>query len=515
MKPLRLALLLAFLGAGASPQEDPLPARIDAAVAGISGFRQTPVSGRCADGEFLRRVMLDLVGYPPNAGEARAFSADPAAEKRAAKVDQLLAGGRYADYWARRWMGVFFGNYHELRLEPLKGLEPEEAKRIMESFRQWMERNILLDRPWTDTVRDLLSAQGKTDKTPALAYKLALHQWPRAPYFEGRAARHFLGVDLMCSGCHDHPFDRWTVEDGLAMSAFSNGRQLRLGKGGLEVMEGAEPPNRPIPGDKGFIPGWPNCKGTVVPPRFLFGGAPKDGEVLAEAFARLMVAPENLQFRKAAVNRVWSWLLGRGIVSPVDAFDQKNKPLSGPLITLLAKEFSENGHSVKFLIRAICASETYQRGCDGTLPLPRANFSRMLVRPLSAEQILNSIDVATLGKPGFDLEAARKLADKMVRGDAPACETTEEFPDARALLWIANGERVWRLIREGPVVKSIRTGKGDPEGMAKAMFLAALSRAPSPSELERYSDFLRGRGMEIVDEAYWTLLNSAEFLTRH
>jgi hypothetical protein len=126
MKPAGLVLILGFLGAGASPKEDPLPVRIDQAVNEISGFRQGFVSGRCADGEFLRRAMLDLVGYPPNAEETRIFSADPAPDKRAAKIDQLLGGGRHADFWARRWMSVFFGNYHEIRTEALKGLEPEQ-----------------------------------------------------------------------------------------------------------------------------------------------------------------------------------------------------------------------------------------------------------------------------------------------------------------------------------------------------------------------------------------------------
>jgi hypothetical protein len=453
--------------------------------------------------------------YPPNAEETRIFSADPAPDKRAAKIDQLLGGGRHADFWARRWMSVFFGNYHEIRTEALKGLEPEQRERILEAFRLWMKQNILRDRPWTDTVRDLLEAEGEADKAPALAYKLALHQWPRPPYFEGRAARHFLGIDLMCTGCHDHAFDKWRYENGLAMAAFSNGRKLKIGGRGLEVAEGPEPAGRPIPGDKAFIPRWIGGEALVVKPAFILGGAPKDGEVLAKAFARLMVAPENLQFRKAAVNRIWSWLLGRGIVEPVDLFDMKNRPLSMPLLNLLAKEFSENGHSIKFIIRAICASESYQRGCDGTVPLARVDFSRAVVRPLSAEQILNSLHVATQGKPGSGLDAAQELAEKMVRGDAPACETTEVFPDSRALLWIANGERVRNLIREGPVVNGIRNGKGAPEDMAKAMFLAALSREPNSSEMERYSDFLRGRGAEIINEAYWTLLNSTEFLTRH
>jgi hypothetical protein len=138
MKTVTGVLLLGCLAAAPCPQEGTLPGRIDAGVRQISGFQApAPV---CGDGEFLRRVMLDLVGYPPNAEEVRTFLADPSPRKRQARVDQLLSTERHADFWARRWMDVFFGNYHVSRLEPLKSLDPEDAARLMESFRRWRRR---------------------------------------------------------------------------------------------------------------------------------------------------------------------------------------------------------------------------------------------------------------------------------------------------------------------------------------------------------------------------------------
>lgn len=503
-------VLLFCLHLSVPPAQDPgFVRRIDAEVATINGFSRDRAAPRCDDGEFLRRLMLDLVGYPPTAAETRAFAADAAADKRLTRIDQLLSSERFADFWARRWMEVFFGNYHAPRHSPLRDADPAERDRIMQSFREWLRGRIQKDRPWTETVSDLLEADGPAEGAPALAYKLALHQWPRAPYFEGRAVSHFMGIDLSCVGCHDHPFDRWNVDEGIALAAFSNGRKIERGARGLQVIEGPEPANRPIAGDRGLY------ENQVKLPKFLWGSGPVQEEVLAKAFARQMVAPKNVQFRNAAANRIWSWLLGRGIVMPVDEFDQKNRPLSARLLNLLASEFAANGHSIKFLVRGICATEAYQRRCDAPTPYTRVDFSRAQIRPLSAEQILNSLEVATLGKPRFDLDEAQKLAERMALGDAPACETTALVPHARAAAWLAESDQIRTLIRDGAVVQAIRAAPDDIGVRVREMYLAALSREPGPAELNRLTAFLKDRGAEGISEAYWALLNTPEFLTRH
>jgi len=507
-------LLFLPLLAGASPQNLPLPERIDAEVARIPGFNRATVAPACDDGEYLRRVMLDLVGYPPSAEETRAFVADATPDKRATVVEKLLTSDRFGDFWSRRWMDVFFGNVRAIREEPLGRLDPEERERLFERFRRWLAGRIQRDWAWTDTVRDLLIAEGVPDTAPALAYKLALDGWPRRPYFEGRAVSHFMGVDFSCAGCHDHPFDRWTFDDNYALGAFSNGRKIRWGDRGAEVIEGPEPAGRPIPGDKGFFR-FHATDQRIYPPVFPRIGKPADGEVLARAFARLMVSRENVQFRVAFVNRVWAWLLGRGIVSPVDDFNLKNKPLSQGLLRLLAEEFAANGHSLRFLLRTLCATQTYQRRCDGQGSMTRETFARGRIRLLSPEQLMHSLEVATLGSPRFDPERALRLAERMSRSERQACASREAVPDVRALSWLADSDEVWSMIREGAVVKELAAPPVGPELRVKSMFLAALSREPGPRELERYATFLKGRGEAGIHEAYWTLLNSTEFLTRH
>jgi hypothetical protein len=500
---------------GASPQDPlPLPQRIDREVQGISGFDRATAAPRCDDGEYLRRVMLDLVGYPPTAEETAAFIAAAAADKRAAVVDRLLATDRFGDFWARRWMGVFFGNAAALRDGEFGRLDSAERDRILDRFHRWLSRRLRLDWAWTDTVQDLLIADGRPESSPALAYKLALDGWPRPPFFEGRAVSHFMGVDMSCTGCHDHPFDRWTVDDGFSLSAFSNGRRIEQGARGIEVREGPEPANRPIPGDKGF---WANFGGgrQVFPTVFPRLGRPAKDEILARGFARLMVSRENFQFRNALVNRVWAWLLGRGIVSPVDDFNLKNKPLSQGLLRLLASAFADNGHSTRFLIRTICATQAYQRKCEAAPSFGKVTFSRTVIRPLCPEQLMSSLEIATLGKARFDAGRIQELAERMNRSTLLAFPTSEAVPDVRALAWLADSGDVRSLIREGRVVKEIAALPDDPKLRVKAMFLAALSREPGAGEIDRYSAFLAFKGDDGIRDAYWTLLNSTEFLTRH
>jgi len=508
MKAWTSLLLLPLVLAAPAPQEQNLSATIDEGVRKISGFRAPAAAPRCDDGEFLRRVMLDLVGYPPHADEVRRFIADADPGKRGAVIDRLLESDRFADLWARRWMSVFFGNYHVFRMEPLRSLDPEDAARIMESFRHWLQERLKRDASWADIVRDILEAEGPVSGKPAVAYKLGTMGWPRRPYYENRAVQQLLGIDLSCTGCHDDAFDKWRVEDGYSLMAFSTGRRLLRGPRGLEVREEPQSPDHVVEMPGIALGG--NRKREVAPPRFfLTGDRPAEGEVLAKAFARMMTAPKNVQFSHATVNRVWSWLLGRGLVHPVDEFNLKNRCLAPALMTALGEEFRKSGYSVRFLVRSICRSDTYQRRADGPGPYERITFARGQVRPLSAEQILNSLEAATRGRPTFDVLRAQELAELMVRGDRPVCEVAEVPADPRALLWLSNGDPVWTLIRDGDVVSRIRAMK---EGRVTEMFLAALSREPSAEEAKRFDLFLQDRS---VDEAYWALLNSAEFLTRH
>jgi hypothetical protein len=142
-------------------------------------------------------------------------------------------------------------------------------------------------------------------------------------------------------------------------------------------------------------------------------------------------------------------------------------------------------------------------------------FSRTVIRPLSPEQVLYSLDVATRGKPRFDGDRVQEFAERMSRSTLQAFPTSEAVPDVRGLAWLADSDDVWSMIREGSVVKALAALPDDPKIRVKAMFLAAVSREPSAPEINRYASFLAGKGADGIRDAYWTLLNSPEFLTRH
>ncbi len=421
-------------------------------------FERAAPAPRSDDGEFLRRVMLDLVGRPPAAEELRAFVSDPGPGKRIAMVDSLLASDRFAESWARR-----------LAADLLEDPPP--------SLVDWIRDGLRRDRPYDRMAADLIGALGKAEENPVVAYALARRrQDAPAPAFVEDVSRHFLGIDVYCARCHDHPFDRWLVGQYYGLAAFAVRR--RAGPEGLT---------------EGAAEDWTWVKDSWAPskPSFLLGGTPEAGESGTAALARLVSAPGNLQFSRAAANRFWGWLSDRPLVDPPWEFDLRNRGASRRLLEVLAKGFDAGGRSVKSFVRAVCASETYQRGSAHPERPARYDFTRVRVRPLSGDQLRASAEIATLGKIGPGMPGPADPA-----------------------LFVRAGAELREWIRTGPVLSGIRAGPGTVEEKVEAMFLAALSRKPSAVERDRVAAFVRERGEEGFEEAYGALLNTAEFLSR-
>src|SRR6185436_964125 len=213
-----ILLLLFTLGGGANsapqdtPQKPGVCASIDGAVKGIAGYRdQSPIA---EDGEFLRRVMLDLVGYPPNLDRVRAFSTDTNPGKRVQVIEDLLATDDFADLWARQFAEVFFGNYHDVTMDTMPKLGKSASARIVGDFLKWFKLKLSKDTPYTEIVSQMLDARGTDEGDPAMAWKLSFYSGEgQAIEFANGAARQLLGIRLVCARCHDHPFDKWRVED--------------------------------------------------------------------------------------------------------------------------------------------------------------------------------------------------------------------------------------------------------------------------------------------------------------
>jgi hypothetical protein len=506
--PVHVALLIVFLlgsAATSSPQQTAkkskpaLASAIDAAAGGVSGAgRPSPVS---EDGEFLRRVMLDLVGYPPNLEQVKAFIADANPNKRSEKIDQLLEGEEWADRTARLFCEGWFGNYHKVAITLMPPLDDNTKGRMIRDFVVWMKGKLHKDAPYNKEIVDaILKARGTGTGDPSMLWKLACFAGDEAGpvEFANRVSKHFLGIRLKCAQCHDHPFDSWKTANFYEMAAFfactkaTGGADAEL----RETMEGEAL----------------KMSGSSHQPQFIYGQKPAKGELWMDALAHYVTQQDNGQLGNALSNRVWSWLFGRGLVHPVDDFNKQQQPLGGGLLGVLSKEFRSSKYSVKTLYRGICNSDTYQRASANETKMAKPTFNAAWIKHLDAEQLLNSIQVATTGRPGRSVEEAIRMVDPLFPADVVWCEVTPLPGNMRQALLVRNNSQIQGMIGGG-VLSGIR-GATTAERVTD-MFLAALSRNPTPSELERFVKYVDGHAGQGAEDAYWTLMNTTEFMSRH
>jgi hypothetical protein len=232
-----------------------------------------------------------------------------------------------------------------------------------------------------------------------------------------------------------------------------------------------------------------------------------------DSLALYIIGPDNTQLTMALSNRVWSWLFGRGLVHPVDDFNQQQQPMGGGLLGLLAKEFKSSKYSIKALYRGICNSDTYQRGASNDAKMAKPNFSAGWIKHLDPEQLLNSIQVATTGRPAKSVSQAISLVEPLFPADVQWCEVSQLPGNMRQALLVRNNGLIQGQISGGGVLTGIK-GATTADKVGE-MFLAALSRKPTPVESERFSKYIDAHAGQGAEDAYWTLLNTAEFLSRH
>ena len=487
-------------------------------------------SGLCSDSEFLRRAYLDLLGLLPMPEQTRRFLADARTDKRARLVDELLKRPEFADYWALHFADI------------LRNEEKQLDRKGVRTFHRWIRQALAADRPLNEFARDLIASRGSTYKEPAANYYRAL----RDPYTRAEAtAQVFLGIRMQCAKCHNHPFNRWTQNDYHQLAAFfarvqykvlENKRRDKLDKHefvGEQIVyfDDTSEVKHPV-------------SGAALRPRFLGGAtlAMKDADRL-RALADWVADPSNPFFARTQANRIWTYLLGRGIVDPNDDFRESNPPANGPLLEALAKDFAEHRFGLKHLVRTIMNSRTYQLSAvpNDTNQDDETNFSHALIRSLPAEPLLDAVaqvsgvpvefDGYPLGVRATQLPGMPVARRKQILGDGfkflrvfgkPErllncdCERNDNTTMAQALQFLT-GAVVNRAVSESDnrLGQLLKAGKSNRE-IIDELFLAALCRPPRAAErsalvarVERAAD--RRRALEDV---LWGLLNSKEFLLR-
>lgn len=508
------------------PAADPasLARRIDAALQAELERAQVPASPAADDAQFLRRVTLDITGRIPTAEQGAAFLDDTAADKRAKLVDALLDQPRYGEYLASRWTDLFVAN----------GTPPRSTEA---AFRRWLAAEFNAGRGWNEIVRKLLSAAGTAEESPESWYLRANIAEPGLQ--ASTMARYFLGVQVQCAECHDHPFVDWKQGDYWGLAAFfTRLNQVRLSSG--QKLTEERPANKAPPaagtgariviGTNGVKVG----KGNVVMARFLSGSEPSLPDVgpILPALADWVTAQGNPWFARAAVNRTWAHFFGTGFVAPLDDFQPGATPLHAALLDELAAEFVTSGHDLKHLIRGLCNSQAYQRSSQ---PLAgnrddATRFSHQAVKVMPPDVLFDSLVVAMgnpkltggLGSPlPYELYSpksastskppAREEFIRFFNTRADADNTTDYSLGIPQILALMNA-RSFNAVP--PIVDKLVKDDTQHERAIEHLYLATLSRRPTADESRLLCEYVAKRpdARQGYSGVLWILFNSAEFV---
>jgi Protein of unknown function (DUF1549)/Protein of unknown function (DUF1553) len=531
MKRLTLSVCTALaLTASTLRADDSLRQLIDAEVKTAWEREKITPAKPADDATFLRRIHLDLIGTIPTHDEAKAFLADKDEKKRDKLIDRLLADPRFGTHQAQVWDLVLFGRHPILY----------DAVTYRPAFRAWLAEKFNKNEPYDRWVRELLLAE---DEAPSLYYV----QYRSQPEETAVAvSRTFLGTQLQCARCHDHPYEAWSQRDFYGLAAFfarlvvvdrggTGGRRFLIGEKSTGEVLFTGPAIDQKPGKKGEpirakLLGGPVVEEPALPkdfkePAIKDGKMPKPMFSRREKLAEWVTAKDNPYFARAIANRIWGQFMGRGLVDPIDDLTEKNRASHPKLLDAMTKQMIEKKFDLKWLMREIVSSKAYQLGADGPVKEAKpAWFERARVRPLSAEELLATMRVAT----GFD-DAAHAAGEKPGQERLPAAileymvmffgEPTNgrgDFqPSLSEHLFLNNSDQLHSLIRprKGNLADSVLRSTAPWGERVDRMFLTVLSRPPRDEERKAFVAHFTsgGKPEERVDEAIWALVNCSEF----
>ncbi|MEY5027191.1 MAG: hypothetical protein RLZZ244_2719 [Verrucomicrobiota bacterium] len=494
----------------------------------LQKLRMVP-SELCDDETFLRRVTIDLAARVPTVEEYRAFMADGSEGKRHRKIDELLQSDGFTELWTTIWS-------EHLRNKGSTFAPNATLPKASDALQGWIRTQMRSGRPLNEFVAELVGASGSNISAgPPNFYTMMVNKWnvdPKA--LAADVSQLLLGVQIQCAECHNHPFDRWTMDDYYSFVSFFTG---------VKRINGVEPRERRIFFDTTVAPAKHLVDERPMPARVLGAIEPvPSGSDPRKALAAWMTAPENRLFRENLANRIWAQLMGRGIVEPVDDVRVSNPPSNPELLEALGTRLAELRFDLRGLVREICRSRTYQLSVtpNETNKLDTRQFSHGRLRRLRADVLLDALTDVTgvpAEMPNFPL-GTRAVAfhPRNAGGDAQgssskqffhnfglaqrnsvaASETKREATLAQALHLIA-GDTLRARLASGGVLKRIMAGKSSAEAVFEELFIHVLGRRPEPEE-ERGLLALAdpaARDAGLYEDVFWSLLNSTEFLFNH
>ncbi len=502
--------------------------RIDGLVLKKLESLRIPPSPLCTDAEFLRRTYLDAAGILPKPEELAKFLSDKSPDKRAKAIEALLDRPEFADYWTYKWSDLLLITTRRL---------PQSA---VWSFYQFVRQSVADNKPWDRFARDILTAKGGSLDNGAANY-FVLHK-DISDLTESTSVT-FMGMSITCCRCHNHPLEKWTQDQYWSMANLFSRVALKNGDRNGEVIVQNLP--------SGEVPHL--RRGVPMPP------SPLDGKPLSlddtrdrrAYFVEWLTAKDNPYFAKALVNRVWRNFMGRGLVEAEDDLRQTNPPTNSELLDALAEDFIDHKYDVKYLIRTILNSTSYQRS-SRPLPANRGDdrfFSHYLVRRLPAEVLLDAYsqttDVPTpftqLNSAGGDSvnnyngyplgTRALQLPDSLVasrfldafgrpeRAQTCSCERQQDSSVGQAL-HVNNGKTLNDKLRakNSRLEKWLHDKVSDEEAIDR-LFVLTLCREPTPAEKQKFRTLLADAALdpessrrEALEDLFWSLLASKEFM---
>lgn len=469
-------------------------------------------SPNASDSDFLRRVYLDVIGVQPTPDETRRFLANTDPERRAKLIDELLNRPEFVDYWSLVWGDI------------LKCSRRILSEKGMYSFNAWIRKSVAENKPWNQFAREILLAQGSTfEEGPANYYRAA----NGANELAEMTSQVFLGVRMQCAKCHNHPYEKWTQNQYYQMASFFARVRTKNGANGEErqvfLAHNGEVSN-------------PRTKKVAMPVALDAKPVPASFEGdRREPLVDWITSDKNPFFAREIVNRIWKRFMGRGFVEPVDDLRVSNPPSNEALFDYLAQDFVRHGYDLKYLMRSIMLTQSYQRSAIPTKKnAPDAKFySHYTFKRLSAEQLMEALSSATgvsekfAGYPAGT--RATQLPDPAVpsyflelfgrpaRNIACECERSDD-PNLGQILHLMNNTGVNGRIsgKEGRIAQLFAAKTPFPK-LVEEVYIGTLARYPVPSEIKRTVQAMEKSKtpQTVAEDLLWALVNSKEFLFNH
>jgi hypothetical protein len=487
-----------------------------------------------ADEAFLRRAYLDFVGEPPTPGEVSAFCLDPSADKRAKTIDRLLGDPRFGRNWGRYWRDVIL--YRRSADQALFASQSLEAF-LTEQFNRPAPR-------WNEIAKALIVAQGNVYDNGETGLFMAHLAEPVEVAAE--TSRIFLGIQIQCAQCHDHPTDRWKRQQFHELVAFFPRASLRRRPTQPPTFELTSLDFGPQMRRPGMMTGRgslehympdlkdPSSQGALMTPVFFATGQQlKTGATDSErrnSLADWLVSPDNPWFARALVNRIWAEFVGEGFYEPIDDLGPDRHASAPQTLDYLCQQFVAHGHDVKWLMQTIAGTAVYQRESRPRRLHDQAPFAANVAYRLRADQLFDALSLAVGAYfdpavqngprpgPGFRGGPRQQFSqqfgyDPSVRRD----EITSTIPQALLMMNSPLVNQRYAVRQPSSVLAKLLTAQNDDEALATELYLRCLSREPSDGELAVCLDHVKTSRSrpDAFEDIFWALLNSQEFLYRN